>query len=124
MMLRFLTKYFNKKKSKREKTVDYTLIGKSTIITGDISSEKDDFRIKGTINGEISTKQKVFVINEASVKGSLFANEIINFGNIKAKIISKNLELKNSSRTLGTIKTKQLAIEEGALINGKIETTD
>ena len=124
MMLRFLTKAMDKKVSKKEKIVGYTLIGKSTTVVGSISSKNEDLRIEGSIFGEITTKLNVFVSKKASTDGTLLGNKIINFGSIKGKINARNLELKSISKTFGDLKTKQLVVDEGAFFEGIIEMSD
>jgi cytoskeletal protein CcmA (bactofilin family) len=124
MMLKFWTKFFKKDSSKRKEQIGYNLIGKSTIITGNVFSEVEGFRIEGTIIGEIKTKLSVFVTEKAAINGILLGSNVVNFGHIIGNVTTENLELNATSKTFGTIKTKQLAINEGAFLKGTIEMSD
>lgn len=90
-------------------------------ITGSIKFS-NDMIIDGKIEGEISSdKGRVTIGENALVKGDITAGEVKVFGTVEGKIISGRCELKTKSKTTGDIKTKTLAMEEGAQLSGSTQ---
>mgnify|MGYP001168951995 CR=1 FL=1 len=94
------------------------IIGKETIITGDIESASD-IRIDGTLKGSVNTAGKLVVGNTGIVEGDVHCENAEIAGNLKAKItVSQTLSLKSTSKLTGDIITDKLAIEPGAAFSG------
>ena len=94
------------------------LIGKGTVIKGNIQSD-GDIRIDGTLQGSIVSKGKVVVGPTGNVEGDITCNNADISGSLKVKInVSEVLLLKPSAKLAGDIITNKLAIESGATFSG------
>lgn len=123
MMLKLLTKSFFRK-SKKEELFSYNLIGKTTVISGDIYSDLDDFRIEGRINGELKAKFKIVISTTAFINGLLKRNKIVSLGYVNGEIIADNLELNKTSKTSGKITAKSIKIKKDAFFEGTMKMSD
>lgn len=93
---------------------DRNIIGKGTIITGDLISE-GDFRIDGTIEGTIKTSGRVIIGKEGIIKGTVLCGFADIEGTFTGKITVNNLlTLKASSTIAGETIIGALAVEPGA----------
>ncbi|PTN10510.1 polymer-forming cytoskeletal protein [Mangrovibacterium marinum] len=94
------------------------LIGKGTVITGDIKSE-GDMRIDGELNGNITSNGRVVIGHTGKVTGEVSCKNCELAGYVKGKIIIEQLiTLKATSTVLGEIATDKLSIEPGAVFSG------
>ncbi|HSW68243.1 MAG TPA: polymer-forming cytoskeletal protein [Bacteroidales bacterium] len=94
------------------------LIGKGTVIKGDIVSN-GDLRIDGNVSGSIQSTGKVVVGQTGIVEGEITCQNAELEGEIKAIIAVKGLlNLKQTARFTGDITTVKLAVEPGALFTG------
>ena len=64
--------FSTKEKTQKQKVMEINVVAKNTAIIGDITSE-GDFRIDGTLEGNIKTKGRVIIGAEGSVKGKIDA---------------------------------------------------
>jgi len=100
------------------------LISPGTEITGDIKST-GDIRIDGTLTGNLITKGKVVIGPTGSVRGEVECKNSEVSGTVDGKIsVSQLLNLKSSSKILGTIITSKLSIEPGAIFTGNCTMKD
>ena len=81
--------FSNKEKTQKTKVMEINVVAKNTTINGDIISE-GDFRIDGTLEGNIKTKGRVIIGIDGSVKGK-------NDGRNRTSI-SPNIYFKKSSK--------------------------
>jgi cytoskeletal protein CcmA (bactofilin family) len=99
----------------------YSVLAPGTRITGSIYSE-EDFRIDGSVDGDIICKGKVIVGEQSVLKGNVKCSNAdisgIVEGNIEA---TELLSLKSQCQIKGDIKTSTLIIEPGATYNGSCE---
>lgn len=76
---------------------------------------QNDMHIDGKIEGEIiSDKGKVTIGETAQIKGDITAGDVRIYGNVEGKVTSDRCELKQQARVVGDMKTRSLAMEEGA----------
>ena len=108
----------NKKtKQMAEATSNQNIIAKGTKIIGDFNSE-GDFRIDGTIEGNIKTTGKVVVGKSGSIKGSLFGTDAHFEGAFTGNLtLSGTLTLKSTANIEGEVVVGKLAVEPGASFN-------
>jgi cytoskeletal protein CcmA (bactofilin family) len=93
-------------------------IAKGTRIQGDISTE-GVLRIDGTLIGSVESTGKVVVGPSGRIEGSIKCNSANISGEVKAKVMVKELlELKASAKLQGDVTTGKLAIEPGAVFSG------
>lgn len=94
------------------------MIGKGTVIKGDIRSN-GDFRIDGTLNGTIQSDGKIVVGVTGTINGEIVCQNADLSGMVQANIrVAELLSLKSTSTVKGDIMTDKLAIEPGAKFSG------
>lgn len=98
-----------------------TIVGGSVKLKGNLKSE-GDITLGGSLTGEIKTKGNLTILKEATVEGKVTAQNVkvagvIN-GNIEAK---EQLELTETGKIFGDLKTNILVIRPGGIFNGKSE---
>ncbi len=85
-------------------------------LVGDLSSE-GEVQIDGTVNGDIRTK--ILLIGEkAVIKGEIIADTVKVHGEINGQIKARSVTLARTARMVGDILHENLAIEEGAFLEG------
>ncbi len=100
------------------------MISSDTVITGTFKT-KSDFRISGTLDGEIHTESKCIISESGLVKGDLKCKEADIAGTLEGELlVSNRLVLRNTAKIVGDIRTKILMVEEGALIEGSCKMGD
>lgn len=93
-------------------------IAKGTRIQGDIKTQ-GVLRIDGTLVGSIESTGKVVVGPSGSIEGSIQCTSANVSGEVKAKVIVKDLlELQSSAKLHGEITVGKLSIEPGAMFSG------
>ena len=96
------------------------VIEASTKIVGDIVS-KADFRVDGTVEGNITTTGKVVIGKSGKISGKLNCSNADVSGSISGHIqISETLSLMSESYIQGDITTAKLSVEEGAQVDATI----
>ncbi|MEZ4801604.1 MAG: polymer-forming cytoskeletal protein [Gelidibacter sp.] len=92
-------------------------IAKGSTITGDIVSD-GDFRIEGTIQGNVKTPGKVVIGRTGIIKGTLTSANADIEGKFSGKLIlSDTLSLKSTAYVEGEVEVAKLAVEPGATFN-------
>ena len=111
---------FSDKKTGRmasETTSQQNTIAKGTVITGDIVSD-GDFRIEGSIQGNIKTPGKVVIGKTGIINGTLKSANADIEGKFSGKLmLSDTLSLKSSAHVEGEVMVGKLAVEPGANFN-------
>lgn len=91
----------------------------NTHITGDISSEAD-FRIDGSLKGDLSTTGKVVIGTTGKIEGHISCLQADIAGIFTGELeVSELLILQETATIEGTIYTKKLAISPGAVFNAQ-----
>lgn len=92
-------------------------IGKSTRIKGDINSDAD-FRIDGTLEGNVKTSGKVVIGKDGSINGKVECANADIEGLFEGELhVQELLTLKSSARIEGSVMVSKLAVEPGANFN-------
>src|SRR6201981_2676334 len=91
-------------------------------IKGEITGKEDLF-VDGTVEGKLDFGNgSVTVGPNGKVKADISAREVIVRGQVDGKIEgTEKGQLWNSGRVIGEVRTQRLAIEDGALLRGKVE---
>jgi len=93
-------------------------IAKGTRVQGDIKTE-GVLRVDGTLIGSIDSTGKVVVGPSGKIEGSIRCASANISGEVKAKVIVKELlELKASAKLHGDITVGKFSIEPGAVFSG------
>ncbi|GAB6008987.1 bactofilin family protein [Dysgonomonas reticulitermitis] len=94
----------------------HNVLATGTNIKGNIGSE-EDFRIDGSIDGNISCRGKIIVGQNGTITGNITCVNIEIFGQVKGNIICKDtLILRSTSKLVGDAKMQIIEVEPGAQI--------
>ena len=99
------------------------LIGKDTVIKGDIESS-GDIRVDGHLIGSLKSNGKIVVGQTGVIEGDIVCKQADISGVVKGILNSEELTtLKSTSRVEIDMVTRQLCIEVGAFFTGKCQMT-
>lgn len=83
---------------------------------------KTSLRIDGNYEGKIDAEGLLVIGPHAKIKGDIICDEVIVGGEIHGNIHARRrLELFETARVYGDIKTPQLKMEDGVIFQGKCE---
>jgi cytoskeletal protein CcmA (bactofilin family) len=79
--------------------------------------------VDGTVEGKLDFGNAIVTVGpNGKVKADISAREVIVRGEVDGKIEgTEKVQLWNSGRVVGEVRTERLAIEDGALLRGKVE---
>jgi cytoskeletal protein CcmA (bactofilin family) len=92
-------------------------------IKGEVSGTEDLF-VDGLVEGKLNlTANSCLTVGpNGSVKADLSAREIIIRGKVEGKVTARDkLQIWSTGQITGEVQTDRLAIEDGALLRGKVE---
>lgn len=111
-------------KSKVENPDRLNRLVSGTKVTGDLVANSS-LRIDGEVIGNVRCNGKFVLGSEGVITGDVFAVEVELDGTIKGTITAESLlTLHKTSVVTGDIRTKRLVIEDGAQVEGNIQTGD
>jgi len=100
-----------------------TVVGPSVHVEGDFASE-GNILVKGSVSGNVKTSKLLTVERGAQILANVKAGDAHISGNIKGNVkVEERLELSSSAQILGDITCSVLAVEPGALVQGKVMMT-
>lgn len=108
---------FKKEKDLEESEIK-SILSNDLKVEGNIKSE-GKIRIDGEVIGNVSGDY-VILGNGSKVKGNLNGGRFIVMGNIEGNVSCEILELKSSANVKGDINAKQLSVEAGSGISGRV----
>ena len=109
--------FSTKEKTQKQKVMEINVVAKNTAIIGDITSE-GDFRIDGTLEGNIKTKGRVIIGAEGSVKGKIDAVNSDIEGKFSGDLlVQETLTIKATANISGDVVIGKLSVEPGATFN-------
>jgi len=109
--------FSNKEKIQKPKVMEINVVAKNTAIIGDIISE-GDFRIDGTLEGNIKTKGRVIIGISGSVKGKIDAVNSDIEGKFSGDLlVQETLTIKATAIIYGDVVIGKLSVEPGATFN-------
>lgn len=117
---------------KRNKSIEMTklssLVADNLEIVGDVLFS-GGLRVDGKVEGNVLSKEgahSLLVVSEkGAIIGSVRAYDAVINGSISGDLeVSHFLELQSSARVSGNITYRQLQMECGAVVDGKLEKTD
>jgi len=84
---------------------------------------KEDLFVDGTVEGKLELGSASCTIGpNGKVKADISAREVIVRGHVDGKIDgTERVQLWNTGRVAGEVRTERLAIEDGAILRGKVE---
>lgn len=102
-----------------ENTNSINIITKGTVIKGDITAT-GDFRLDGTLEGNIQLNGKLVVGDTGVVNGNILCMNANIIGTVNGNLSVKELlSLHATARVKGDILINKLSIEPGAVFTGK-----
>ena len=105
-------------------TAAINIITDGTTITGDIVAT-GDFRLDGTLKGNIQINGKLVVGDSGVVNGNVLCQNANIIGTVNGNLSVKELlSLHASARVRGDILINKLSIEPGAVFTGKCRMLD
>jgi cytoskeletal protein CcmA (bactofilin family) len=92
-------------------------------IKGEITGSEDLF-VDGPVEGKVNLANGSLTVGpNGSVKADIIAREVVVRGRVEGKIAGKErVQLWSTGQVSGEIQTQRLAIEDGAVLRGKVET--
>ena len=109
--------FSTKEKTQKPKVMEINVVAKNTTIIGDIISE-GDFRIDGTLEGNIKTKGRVIIGISGSVKGKIDAVNSDIEGKFSGDLlVQETLTIKATAIISGDVVIGKLSVEPGATFN-------
>ncbi len=97
-----------------------TVVGPSVTVEGDFASE-GNIIVKGTVSGNVTTSRLLSVEEGARIFANVKAGTAVIAGSIKGNVkVESKLELTETAQILGDIVCRDLEVESGALIQGKV----
>jgi len=105
-------------KNREPEIPSINIMGPGTVVKGEISVN-GDFRVDGTLTGNIFCKGKIVVGLTGRIEGEIVCQNADFSGEVQATVkVTELLTLKETARYSGDITTGKLAIEPGAKFSG------
>jgi cytoskeletal protein CcmA (bactofilin family) len=112
----FKSAFMSKNREPEMPTIN--ILGPGAVVKGEIQVN-GDFRIDGTLNGNIQCKGKIVVGPTGKIDGEIQCQNADFSGEVTATVkVTELLTLKETARFSGDITTGKLAIEPGAKFSG------
>ncbi|MEE2979935.1 MAG: polymer-forming cytoskeletal protein [Pseudomonadota bacterium] len=99
-----------------------SIISADMKVVGNLNSD-GDIQIDGTVEGDIKSRT-VTVGESANISGSISASSVNVRGRVSGKIIADAVRIAKTANVQGDIGYKTLAIEEQAVLDGKVRRMD
>ena len=106
-----------------QKDVKVASIGMSVSIKGEIKGS-EDLTVDGQVEGRIDLPEHALTIGpNATVVADITAKVVTVFGSVIGNVSAREkADIRKTASVEGTLSCGRLAVQEGAKINGKIET--
>jgi cytoskeletal protein CcmA (bactofilin family) len=100
-----------------------TLISEGCKISGLITGDSD-FQISGEIDGDCDLEGTVTLTKDGIWSGTIKAGNVIVAGQVEGDIIASGMvEITETARITGTVSGEAIAVAEGAVVEGVMQTT-
>lgn len=98
-------------------------VGKSVVFKGDLTSS-EDMTIDGRVEGTIGLRDHSLTIGpDAHIRADIVARRVTVYGAVAGKITaSDTVDLRDTASVEGTITSPRLAMADGAVMRGRVET--
>ncbi|MCF7803714.1 MAG: polymer-forming cytoskeletal protein [Candidatus Marinimicrobia bacterium] len=98
-----------------------TIIGNASEVHGDIKVD-GSVLVAGRVEGNVSSRDFVRVVESAVITGNLTAKSAIIAGRVEGNVhCQTKVQLGKNASLLGDLRAERLVIEEGAVFTGKSE---
>ncbi|MCC7370126.1 MAG: polymer-forming cytoskeletal protein [Chloroflexi bacterium] len=100
-----------------------TVIGEGASVEGAVRSDRS-IRIRGNVQGEVESKQRVTVEESAQVQARISGEHVTVLGEVNGAIdCTGRLEIASSGKVTGEVTAGTLVIQEGAFFEGQLKMT-
>ncbi len=100
-----------------------TLISEGCKITGLITGNSD-FQISGEIDGDCDLEGTVTLTKDGIWTGTIKAGNVIIAGHVEGDIVANGkVEITETAKISGTVSGEAIAVAEGAIVEGVMQTT-
>lgn len=98
-------------------------VGRSVVVKGEMSGS-EDLTIDGQVEGRITLPQYTLTIGpNATVRANLSARVVMIFGTVIGNVTAdEKVDVRRGGSVEGHISCNSLAVQEGAVLGGKVET--
>ena len=97
-----------------------TQIKHGSVVKGNMQSE-DSIRVDGHITGDLISKAKIIVGDNGHIGGALSGSDVTVQGFVNGDIIATGfLQVSSLAKIYGKIYAKEISIDKGAELNGKV----
>ena len=98
-------------------------IGKSIAIKGDLSGD-EDLVIEGKVEGKIELPSNQLTVGpDGHVSAEVHAKSVVIVGKLTGNVnATERVEIQATGTVDGDVRAPRLAVEEGAVLNGSVET--
>ena len=99
-------------------------IGQTIFVKGHLSAD-EDIHIAGHVEGDVQLHEHVLVVQPtADLSASVVAKSVVIQGAVRGDVAAgQSIALQHSASVAGKLAAPRIAINEGAIFNGKVETT-
>ncbi|WP_396624616.1 polymer-forming cytoskeletal protein [Luteitalea sp.] len=100
-----------------------SVLGPTVVIIGSVSADEDLF-IHGTLRGHLAAPDHCVRLEaEAHVDADVLARDVTMLGEATGKFTATEIvDIRNGARVQGQIAAPRLVLEEGGIVNAKVET--
>ena len=101
---------------------NFANIGKSVVIRGELSGSEDIF-VDGQVEGSIQLSGNSLTIGpNGRIRADITAKNVTVSGSLDGNIVAgERTDLRKTAVVKGDVRTRRIAIEEGAYFTGKLE---
>ncbi|HEY7189856.1 MAG TPA: polymer-forming cytoskeletal protein [Vicinamibacterales bacterium] len=109
----------------QKKNPGVATLGNSVFVKGEITGS-EDLTIDGQVEGRIHLPDHTLTVGpNATIVADLNAKVVIVFGSVTGTITARDkVELRSSASAEGAISCGRISVQEGAKLNGKVETKE
>lgn|SRR5262245_26591043 len=101
-----------------------TIVGPDHILSGELVSE-ENIRVRGRVEGNISTSGSLFIEPSGHVKGDITAENVVVEGSVEGTVIAaQKFELRPAGRIQGDIRASVVSIAEDSFLRGRVLATE
>ncbi len=111
--------FSKKNKLELDQQVISTLISVGCVLDGNLKAPAF-VRIEGQITGDVTIDEGLILGEKGIINGNVVTKEMIVYGVVHGNIETHSLEIRNTGRITGDIKTQILQVETGGTYNGKL----
>ena len=110
--------------NKNSPSAKVATLGGSIVVTGEITGS-EDLTIDGRVEGRIDLSDNVLTVGpNAKMQANITAKIVIVFGSVEGTITAREkVDVRSSASVQGSITCGRISMQDGATVNGKIETS-